>query len=322
MTQEPRKYDVVVVGELNVDLILNGMDTFPKTGKEIFARQMHLTLGSSAAILASNLSSLGAKVVFLGQVGNDIFGQLVLSSLETAGVDTRYIVVNNKVVTGASIGLQHNNDRAMVTYAGAMESFQYSSLPLEVLNDAQHLHFSSYFFQPGMQMHLAQLFQLARLKGLTTSFDMQSDPNDQWDMNYASILPHADLFFPNEEELLLLTRKDNLADAIEEISQYANAVAIKRGIKGSIVVHNNTSIEHPGYSSPEVVDAIGAGDSFNAGFIFEYLRNKRVETCQDFANKTGAWSTTAPGGTTAFVNIKNAAKYVRNQFSHTKAASP
>lgn len=322
MTQEQRKYDVVVVGELNVDLILNGMDRFPKTGKEIFARQMHLTLGSSAAILASNLSSLGAKVVFLGQVGDDVFGQLVLSSLQKAGVDTRYIIVNSEVATGASIGLQHNDDRAMVTYAGAMESFQYRSLPLEVLNEAQHLHFSSYFFQPGLQQNLAQLFQLARSKGLTTSFDMQSDPQDQWDMDYASILPHADLFFPNEEELLQLTRKDNITEAIEEISRHANAVAVKRGAKGSVVIHNNISIEHPGYSNPKVVDAIGAGDSFNAGFIFEYLRNKRVETCQDFANKTGAWSTTAPGGTTAFANIKNAATYVRKQFTRAKAASP
>ena len=321
MIQEKRAYDVVVVGELNVDLILNGMDRFPKTGREIFARQMHLTLGSSAAILASNLSSLGAKVVFLGQIGNDVFGQLVLNSLQQAGVDTQYIIVNNNTPTGASIGLQHDDDRAMVTFPGAMETLQYDLLPLHLLDEARHLHFSSYFFQPGMQSSLAQLFKLAKEKGLSTSFDMQSDPHDKWEMDYASILPHTDIFFPNEQELLLLTHTDSLTEAIGQVSAYTNVMAIKRGVKGSVVVYNNTSVQHPGYESPGVVDAIGAGDSFNAGFLFEYLQNKRLEACQDFANKTGAWSTTAPGGTTGFSALKNAAQYVRDQFSHAKAAS-
>ncbi|MCR6722556.1 MAG: carbohydrate kinase family protein [Chitinophagaceae bacterium] len=178
------------------------------------------------------------------------------------------------------------------------------------------------FFQPALQRSIAQLFKLAHEKDLTTSFDMQSDPQDKWNMDFGSILPHVDLFFPNEHELLKLTRSNSLTDAIDKITPYSNVLAIKRGANGSVVVFNNTSVQHAGYVSPQVVDAIGAGDSFNAGFIFEFLNNKRLEVCQDFANKTGAWSTTAPGGTTAFSTLKNAAQYVRDQFSHAKATSP
>src|SRR5690606_12270032 len=152
---------------------------------------------------------------------------------------------------------------------------KYKSLPLHVLDEARHLHFSSYFFQPSLQRSVAQLFKTAREKKLTTSFDMQSDPQDKWNMDFASILPHVDLFFPNEYELLRLTRCNNLPEAIEKVTPYANVLAIKRGENGSVVVYNNTAVQHSGYTSPKVVDAIGAGDSFDAGFIFEYLNNKR-----------------------------------------------
>ena len=68
---DKKKYDVIVVGELNVDIILNDIDSFPEIGKEKLAGKMDTTLGSSSAILASNLSSLGAKVAFIGKIGQD-----------------------------------------------------------------------------------------------------------------------------------------------------------------------------------------------------------------------------------------------------------
>ena len=64
------KIDVIVIGELNVDIILNGIDQFPAVGKEIIANIMEVTLGSSSAIFASNLSALGPKVGFIGKVGS------------------------------------------------------------------------------------------------------------------------------------------------------------------------------------------------------------------------------------------------------------
>lgn len=77
-----KKFDVIVIGELNVDLILNQIHSFPEIGKEKFADTMTLTLGSSAAIFASNLSVLGMKVAFIGMVGNDVFGRFCKEELE------------------------------------------------------------------------------------------------------------------------------------------------------------------------------------------------------------------------------------------------
>ena len=97
-----KQFDIIALGELNVDLILNNIEGFPEVGKEKFAKQMTLTLGSSTAIFAANAAALGAKVAFCGMIGNDSFGDLVESSLQAKGVDTRYLIRQDKFARSSS----------------------------------------------------------------------------------------------------------------------------------------------------------------------------------------------------------------------------
>ena len=97
-----KQFDIIALGELNVDLILNNIEGFPEVGKEKFAKQMTLTLGSSTAIFAANAAALGARVAFCGMIGNDSFGDLVESSLKAKGVDTRFLIRQDKHATGAT----------------------------------------------------------------------------------------------------------------------------------------------------------------------------------------------------------------------------
>ncbi|HLU88373.1 MAG TPA: carbohydrate kinase family protein, partial [Cyclobacteriaceae bacterium] len=143
-----KKFDALVVGELNVDLILNSIEAFPKIGTEILANEMTLTLGSSSAIFASNLSSLGMRVGFIGKLGKDVFGKLVLDSLTASGVDTSMIIQDDAVNTGATIVMSFGEERAMVTHMGAMESLNLEDIRPEMLRQARHLHLSSVFLQP------------------------------------------------------------------------------------------------------------------------------------------------------------------------------
>ena len=142
-----KQFDVIVVGELNVDLILNDIESFPEMGKEKIAGRMNLTLGSSSAIFASNLSSLGAKVAFLGKIGKDSFADLVLSSLEQKRVDTSMIIQDPDLATGATIVLNYGEVRAMVTHPGAMDFLGLDDITDELLERGAHLHFSSCFFR-------------------------------------------------------------------------------------------------------------------------------------------------------------------------------
>ncbi|MHA4807989.1 carbohydrate kinase family protein [Flavitalea flava] len=311
-----KKTDVIVVGELNVDFILNQIGSFPSIGKEVLARQMTLTLGSSSAIFASNLSSLGTNVAFTGKIGKDIFGDLVLLSLQRKGVNTDNIIQSEAFNTGATVVLNFDEDRAMITHPGAMDHLTPEDINQEQWHQARHLHFSSYFLQPGLKPHTAALFQAAKKAGLTTSFDTQWDPLETWEMDFEHILPFVDVFLPNENELLFLTGKKTLEAALDRVKDYAHTIVVKLGNQGSLAVHNGKTIHKPAFLNDRVVDAIGAGDSFNAGFIHQFIRDAPLETCQEFGNLIGALSTTEAGGTAAFTNLKTTLKNAKERFGY------
>ncbi|MCF6297646.1 MAG: carbohydrate kinase family protein [Flavobacteriaceae bacterium] len=310
-----RKFDVIVVGELNIDLILNKIEGFPEVGKEILADEMTLTLGSSSAICASNLSSLGLKVAFIGKLGNDIFGEFIIKSLEEKGVDTSLIIIDNKLKTGATVALSYDEDRAMVTHQGAMSHLGIHNIDEAQLKQAKHLHFSSYFFQPGFKNSLDLLFKKAKNTGMTTSLDVQWDPSEKWDLDLKKVLPLVDVFIPNEIELQKLTRQANLDLAINSVQN--KYTIVKCGNKGSILSYNNKKIKKEAFLNENVVDTIGAGDSFNAGYISKFVKGKSPEECQMFGNLIGAISTTKAGGTGAFKDIKNTMKIAKDKFNYT-----
>ncbi len=155
-------FDILVIGELNVDLILNDIEKFPEIGKEVLAHGMTLTLGSSSAIFASNISSLGARTAFLGKIGRDKFGEVVIESLQANHVDISMIRTDEKTGTGATIILNIAEDRANTTYPGAMDLLTLDDISEEDLKKAGHIHFSSYFLQPGMWNDLGKLFRMAQ----------------------------------------------------------------------------------------------------------------------------------------------------------------
>ena len=311
------KFDVLVVGELNIDIILNDIESFPEIGKEKLAGNMHTTLGSSSAIFASNLSSLGARVSFLGKIGKDQGGDLVISSLQEKGVDTSMIIRSEEYNTGATIVLNFSEDRAMVTYPGAMDHLTISDINTDLLKSARHLHFSSFFIQPGIRSDIGKLFSMAKSLGLTTSLDAQWDPSEKWNFDYASILPYVDIFLPNEVELKNITGMDDMEDAIHAIAHLCNILVVKSGNNGSTMYYKGKTTHAKPYLNISVVDAIGAGDSFNAGFIFKFLKGNPYLECQQFGNLMGAVCTTQAGGTTAFKDFESIMKIAFTEFGYT-----
>jgi len=311
-----KTYDVVAIGELNVDLILNNIDGEPEIGKEKFAQDMVLTLGSSTAIFAANVSSLGSRVGFVGMIGKDIFGDLVKSSLRAKDVDTSLLIETDQSATGATIILNNDEDRAMVTYQGTMDRMSFKDIDKSVFENTKHIHLSSIFLQSGIKKNLAEILSYAREKGVTTSLDTQWDPLEKWDFDYKTLLPLVSVFMPNEKELQFLTSSSTLEEAIEKILPYVNICIVKRGNKGSLMLLNNgTASTLEAFLNKEVVDAIGAGDSFNAGFINFFVQGRSPEECQCFGNLTGAINTTAAGGTGAFSSKENIIRIAKEIFN-------
>lgn len=295
-----KAYDILALGELNVDLLLNRIEGFPKIGTEIFAQEMTLTLGSSTAIFAANAASLGARVSFLGMIGKDSFGNLVRTSLAERRVDTSNLIEVDGAATGLTAILNYDNDRANVTYPGAMSIMGLEHISEDVIAKAGHVHISSIFMQAALRRDILSIVRMIKKTGATISMDVQFDPEEKWDFDYKNILPLVDIFMPNEQELMCITGKDNLEDAVSEIRPYINAAVVKMGTKGSLLLTADKENRVSALLNDNVVDAIGAGDSFDAGFIAAYVAGHDLEYCQFVGNVTGAVNTTAAGGTAAF----------------------
>lgn len=314
-----KKFDIIALGELNVDLILNQIEGEPEIGKEKFAKQMTLTLGSSTAIFAANAAALGAKVAFCGMIGNDSFGDLVETSLKKKGVDTSYLIRQDKHATGATICMSYDEDRANLTYQGAMDFMSLEDINPEIFKETKHIHISSIYMQSGVKRDLMKILELCKENGVTTSLDTQWDPEEKWDLDYKTILPMLTVFMPNETELKFLTHSENLEEAIEKIRPYANAAVIKCGSKGSILMRKDQPARiQPALLNKHVVDCIGAGDSFNSGFITRLAAGDPLDVCQQYGNMTGAVNTTAAGGTTAFTNREDVERIGRERFGWGK----
>ncbi len=297
MSQD-KKFDVMVVGELNVDLILNKLNKPPQLGKEQIADEMTLTLGSSTAIYAANSNSLGLDVAFCGKVGTDQFGTLVMNALADKGVNTDYVITDDQLKTGATVIFRYDNDRMMVTHPGAMNHMTVPEVPDELFEKSGHIHTSAIFLQPRIKKDLLPLFRKAKAFGLTTSMDTQWDPQEEWDLDFEHLLPLLDFFLPNDQELLQLTGASDVDGALEQLSGYDTCIVVKCGERGAVMQKDGTKHAIPAYDvSDDFVDAVGAGDSFNAGFIHGFVQGKPLKECLAGGNLAAAVSTTAAGGT-------------------------
>ncbi|WP_031530233.1 carbohydrate kinase family protein [Dyadobacter crusticola] len=303
---------LLVVGELNVDLILNQVQGFPQLGKEKIAEEMNLCLGSSSAIMAANIAALGVDTTFCGVVGEDYFGEFILRELERKSVNCRHVKRIDDQKTGCTMILNYGQDRANVTYQGAMNALTIHDLPFNGPVTYQHLHVSSLFLQKGLQSDIGQVFINAKAAGMTTSLDLQWDPAEQWAFDYTRCLPYVDVFMPNESELLALTRTDSVSSGIEKIRPYLNTLALKMGKNGSLGICDGQELTIPAFDGPHFVDAIGAGDSFNAGFIQKYILGASLADCLRAGNLMGALNTTAAGGTGAFCDINEISENIKD----------
>jgi sugar/nucleoside kinase (ribokinase family) len=311
-----KPFDVLVIGELNVDLILNQIEKFPEMGKEIVAERMTLTLGSSSAIFASNISTLGSKIMFAGQLGQDSFGEFIIASLQSRSVNTDYVLRSSEHATGATVVLNYNEDRAMVTYPGAMKYLTIGDIPDVVFTNCKHLHLSSIFLQPCIANDLIVLFKKAKSLGLTTSIDPQWDPSERWDVPLHELLPYVDVFMPNIKELHALTRSDNFQDALNALKSCANILVTKNGSEGAFLWDGTSLVHQKPFLNTDVADTIGAGDSFNAGFLHKYLKHEPLPECLKFGALMGAISTTRSGGTGAFENLDLVKATAKSAFNY------
>jgi sugar/nucleoside kinase (ribokinase family) len=306
--------EVCVVGELNLDLILYGLPKELVPDREHLASNMAFTLGSSSGIFAHNVSMLGTKVGFISKIGSDPLGAMAAQRLSAAGVDmSRVKQATGTTSTGLTVVLPHDQHRYMLTYPGTMFEMQYSDIDMDYLRTARHFHLSSFYLHRALRPRIVDLFREAKKSGLSTSLDTNDDPENEWAQDLFEVLKYVDVFMPNGREAKKIARTNDLSQALNLLSGLAKIVVMKSG-SGSAICR--TGDQQWGLAPPTVklVDDVGAGDTFDAGFIHSYLCGANLEDCLAFANIAAAYSVTQAGGTEAFRDRSGMRDFIRKQW--------
>jgi sugar/nucleoside kinase (ribokinase family) len=303
------QFDISVVGELNLDLVLYGLPEKLELDREHLATELGLTLGSSSAIFAHNFALLGNRVGFSSAIGDDPLGGICLARLAESGADLSRVRRFSGRQTGVTVILPRPQKRYILTYPGVMADMRFEDLDLDYVFSARHLHLSSYFLQRTLRPRVPELFRLAKQAGLTTSLDTNDDPDGLWESDVLDALKFVDVLLPNEYEARRLAGCDDTSGATETLSGKVPLLVIKRGEKGALA-RKGAELFNVAASKVDAVDTIGAGDSFDAGFLHQFIRGANLEECLRFANLTGAFSTTRQGGTEAFRDTAHRAAFL------------
>jgi sugar/nucleoside kinase (ribokinase family) len=307
------RFDVTIAGEINMDLILYGVPEELPRERELLADRMMLTLGGSSAILAHNLAALGSRVGFQSRIGDDDFGNIALQPLQQSGVDVSKVHRAQDAKTGLTVILQREEWRNMVTYSGTIADLQFEELDFQYLTSSRHFHVSSFYLQRKLRPRIPELFRKMKEAGLTVSLDTNDDPDDGWEGGLREALRYVDIFMPNEREAQKAAGVDDLEAAVQKLAAIVPLVVVKLGRDGSMAQRGKERFKGAAVSV-EAVDPVGAGDSFDAGFLHKYLQGGELPDCLAAGNLAGAFSATRPGGTEAFRD----AEYLQRFFADHK----
>ena len=297
-TAGAKPFDIVIAGETNLDLILYGLPEQMPMERELLGTGFDVTLGGSSSILAHNLGMLGTRVGFVSEVGEDAMGAIAFDYLGGAGVDLTHFRRKARSQTGVTVLLPHGRRRHILTYQGVMSELTVEDLDLEYLTSGRHFHLSSLFLQTGLHRGLPQLFDKLLAAGLTISLDTNDDPSGTWRGVLDELLDRIDILLPNEDELLRIADAATLEAALDKLALRIPMIVVKCGARGAVVQRGNRR-DWVEPVAVEPVDTIGAGDSFNAGFLSAWLRNEGPLRAAAMGNRTGALSTLRPGGVAA-----------------------
>jgi sugar/nucleoside kinase (ribokinase family) len=301
---------VLVAGELNVDIVLQGYHSFPEPGKEVLVDDCLMVLGSASAICAMGLAKLGDPVAFLGKVGDDPWGRFCVDCLAGRGVDVSRVLSDPGIKTGVTVALTSPRDRALVSFLGSIAALSAEDVPDAVFASFHHLHVSSYYLQERLRPGLGGLFARARRRGLTTSLDPGFDPSETWAPDLGEILREVDVFFPNEVELRGLTGADNPAEAMRRLENGRTRTVAKLGRDGAATLEGEELVRVPAFPI-EPLDTTGAGDSFNAGFLHAWLRGAPSREALRLGAACGALSTRGLGGTARQADLAEAQSFMQ-----------
>ncbi len=215
------------------------------------------------------------------------------------------IAVDARLKTGLGVILSRGVDRAILTYSGSIGATRLDHIDLSLLPRVRHVHLASYFLLDGLRPSVPELFDRAHHAGATTSLDTNHDPAERWQGGIDDVLSRTDVFLPNETEATAISGEADPGQALHALAERVPTVALKLGANGALGSQDGRSAVAVGLRV-DVADTTGAGDSFDAGFLYGWLRGWPLARSLRFGCACGALSTRAAGGTASQATLHEA----------------
>jgi sugar/nucleoside kinase (ribokinase family) len=291
--------DVLCAGIIVADHVCTPVPHVPAAGELVMADGMLLTIGGCAANAAVCLSKMGIRAAVVGRIGADVFGRVVTDMLRDAEVDVSAITFSPTAATSQTMIVNvEGQDRRFIHTFGANGEFAASDIPAGRLQDCKVLYVGGYLLMPRLrQEDLVPVFAAARKRGVRTVLDVAIPGPGSYLDRLDRLLPHVDVFLPNQQEAEVITgEKDPVrqAECFQRLGCCTSIITM--GGEGALLVQNGKRLRCGVYSVP-FVDASGGGDAFDAGYIVGLLGNMGPEDCLRVASALGASCVRAIGTT-------------------------
>ncbi len=281
--------EVVCTGILVADHVCTPMAALPPEGHLVAVDEMYLLTGGCAANVAVNVAKQGIGVRVVGKVGDDYWGRFVRDDLAARGVDTGEIAVSAREQTSQTmILLCQGQDRRFVHTFGANRDLRAEDIRRDLLVGSRVLYVGGYLVLPGLlPPDLAELFRWCREQGIRTVLDVVIPTGYQYGGELEPVLPHTDVFLPNNDEGELLTGE---ADPLRQIQAFrrmgVDTVVVTLGGDG-LLYSQGEPVWRAGHFPSKVVDQTGAGDAFCAGFIAGMVQGRDLAGCVHYGSALG-----------------------------------
>lgn len=283
---------VCVVGNLLTDFIVRGLERLPDWGREVLGANHTVVSGGQAFNLARGLATLGVRVSVIGNVGPDQAGSRIVRDLGDGGVSIDGVEIGRTGSTAISIAMvRMDGERAFVSDFASLVDLDEALVMRhwDLVRRATCLCLVGLFNVPSLDLAAAKrILAGARADGKTTVLDTGWDPGG-WPLqtveSVKSLLGEVDIFLPDAEEALALTGAPNPTAAAQSLEDSCRGLTVvKVGADGSVARRGGQSWRAPAVRTAAVYDTVGAGDVFDAGFLYGHARGWDVPAAMAFAN--------------------------------------
>lgn len=279
--------DVLVAGEYFCDLVFAGLDGAPRLGSEHMADDLVIMPGGTYT-MALALTRLGLDTRWANTFGNDLFSRFVRDTAAADGIDASAFTHLDQPVQRVSVAYSALGERGFISFS--QPEVEPPPQPSIAAINAQWL-LQTFRFEPDWLRFVATQKQ----RGAKVLLDCRGGDFDLTTRGVSELIALADIFSPNAEEALRLTGASTVEAAGRRLSELAPVVVVKCGADGA-QWHDGTGMSQVPSPCVQVVDTVGAGDSFNAGLLAGLVRGTDLERAVTLGVLCGSLSTTATGG--------------------------